>query len=30
MAMKKLWKILLIAGSFLAMLISAVGNIEVW
>ncbi|MDI3495336.1 MAG: hypothetical protein PWQ72_1463, partial [Pseudothermotoga sp.] len=26
--MKKLWKVFLIMGSFLALLISAVGNIE--
>lgn len=30
MAVKRLWRVLLIAGSFLAMLISAVGNIELW
>jgi len=28
--MKKLWKVFLIMGSFLALLISAVGNIELW
>jgi len=27
---KKLWKILILTGSFLALLISAVGNIEWW